>query len=384
MNFEWPEEYTDYKQKVIEFSKTQLNDDDIVERDKQSIFAEELWQKCADFGIQGLASPSRYGGTFEEVDLPKAVLAMEGLGYGCRDNGLVLALNAQMWAVMMSIVLFGNEEQKQKFLPKLCNGEWKGCHGLTEESSGSDVFSMKMTAERQGDVYILNWEKRYLTLSPISNMAVVFANSNPSLGKWGVTAFLVEKTMPGFTATPSQDKMGLRTAPFGRIKLENCPVPVANRLGAEGAGFSISNHSLEYDRCCIMAGQVGTMDRQIEECVSFAKERVQFGKPISDFQSVTNRIANMKLRLETARLLLYKLAWLKKHDKPAMLNAAMLKLHLSEVMVENSLDFIRIHGGKGYLSEHGIERDLRDAVGGVIYAGTSDIQRNIIAKFLGL
>ena len=383
MDFSWPQEYLDYKQQVISFAQNELNDD-VIQRDHAGLFPEDLWQKCAEFGIQGLAAPKRYGGTFEEVDLSKAVLAMEGLGYGCRDNGLALGLNAQMWAVMMSIVMFGTEEQKVKYLPLLTSGEWKGAHALSEVTSGSDVFNMKMTAEKKGDHYILNGEKRLVTLAPISDMAVVFANVNPDLGKWGVTAFLVERAMSGYTAGPVQAKMGLRTVPIGRIKLENCKVPVENRLGSEGAGFSISNHSLEYDRCCIMAGQMGAMERQIEESVTFAKERKQFGRPISEFQSISNRIADMKLRLETSRLLLYKLAWLKKNDKSAMMDAAMLKLQLSESAVANSLDFIRIHGGNGYLTEHGIERDLRDSIGGIIYAGTSDIQRNIIAKFLGL
>jgi len=383
MDFSWPKEYLDYKEKVVQFAQEHLNDD-VINRDHKGIFPANLWKKCADFGIQGLAVPAKYGGTFDDVDISKAVLAMEGLGYGCRDNGLAIGLNAHMWAVTMSIVLFGNEEQKQRYLPKMASGEWIGAHGLSEATSGSDVFNMKMTAELNGDHYILNGEKRLVTLAPIADMAIVFANVNPSMGKWGVTAFLVDKTMPGYTAGPVQDKMGLRTVPIGRITLKDCKVPVAHRLGGEGAGFSISNHSLEYDRCCIMAGQLGTMERQIEEAVEFARSREQFGKPISEFQSVTNRIANMKLRLETSRLLLYKLAWLKKNDENAMLDAALLKLQLSESAVANSMDMIRIHGGNGYLTEHGVERDLRDAIGGVIYAGTSDIQRNIIAKFLGL
>ncbi|NTS40739.1 acyl-CoA dehydrogenase family protein [Flavisolibacter sp. BT320] len=383
MDFTWSEEDLNFKNEVIEFAKTKLNDD-IITRDKEGIFSRVLWQKCADFGIQGLATPKNFGGKHDEVDILQSVLAMEALGYACRDSGLVLGLNAQMWTVQMFIVLFGTDTQKQKFLPKLTSGEWLGAHALTEAESGSDVFNMKMTAEKKDGGYVLNGEKCLITLAPVADMAIVFANVNPALGKWGITAFLVEKDLEGYEASPVREKMGLRTVPIGEIKLKNCFVPEENRLGKEGAGFSICNHSLEYDRCCILAGGVGAMERQLEESVQFAKEHKRFGQVIGSFQSVSNRIADMKLRIETSKLLLYKMAWLKKQNKPAMLEAAMLKLHLSESFVASSLDAIRNKGGNGYLVDYGIERDLRDAVGGVLYAGTSDIQRNIIAKMVGL
>jgi len=383
MDFSWPEEYLEYKQKVQDFAINNLNDD-VIERDHKGEFSNEFWKSCADFGILGLAAPKSYGGQQEEVNLLRAVLAMEALGYGCKDLGLVLGLNAHMWTVQMSIVLFGSEEQKQSYLPPLLNGSMIGCHALTEPGSGSDVFNMKTTADLQGDHYVLNGEKRLVTLAPVSDLALVFALTDSSKGKWGISAFLVETDTEGCTKGESQQKMGLRTAPIGRIKFENCRLPVANRLGREGAGFSISNHSLEYDRCCIMAGQIGLMQRQIDNAVSYATEREQFGKKIANFQSVTNRIADMKLRMETSKLLLYKLAYLKTKGESAMLESAMLKLHLSESAVSNSLDAIRTHGGNGYLTEHGIERGLRDTIGGLLYAGTSDIQRNIISRFLGL
>ncbi|MBX2844734.1 MAG: acyl-CoA dehydrogenase family protein [Saprospiraceae bacterium] len=383
MNFTWPQDYLDYQQEVIAFAQKHLNDD-VITRDQNSEFAEAMWQKCADFGIQGLAAPKAYGGRFDDVKLTRAILAMQGLGYGCEDNGLALALNAHMWAVTMTITKFGNEAQKQKYLPKLVDGSWIGCHGLTEKGSGSDVFNMHTTAVKQGDKYILNGEKIYLSLAPISDLSVVFAVTNPDLGKWGVSTFIVEKDFPGFHATPNQEKMGLRTAPFGSIRFENCEVPAENLVGNEGAGLSISNHSLQYDRCCIMSSHLGAMERQIEESVAFAKTREQFGQKIGNFQAISHRIAEMKLRLETSKLLLYKLAWLLENDRPAMMESALLKLQLSETAVANSLDLIRIHGGKGYVTEFGIERHLRDAVGGVIYAGTSDIQKNIIAKLLGV
>ncbi|RYG36347.1 MAG: acyl-CoA dehydrogenase, partial [Chitinophagaceae bacterium] len=376
MDFSWSEEDLNFRNEVIMFAKSELNDD-IITRDKEGIFSHDLWQKCADFGIQGLATPAKFGGKLDEVDILRSVMAMQALGYACSDGGLVLGLNAQMWTVQMSIVLFGTDDQKQRFLPKLTGGEWFGAHALTEADSGSDVYNMKMTAEKRDGGYILNGEKCLVTFAPLADMAIVFANVNPKLGKWGVTAFLVEKNSEGYEASPAREKMGLRTVPIGEIKLKNCFVPEANRLGKEGAGFSICNHSLEYDRCCILAGSLGAMERQLEESVNFAKEHKRFGQAIGSFQSVSNRIADMKLRIETSKLLLYKMAWLKKQNKPSMLEAAMLKLHLSESFVASSLDAIRNKGGNAYLVDYGIERDLRDAVGGVLYAGTSDIQRNI-------
>jgi alkylation response protein AidB-like acyl-CoA dehydrogenase len=383
MDFSWSEEELSFRNEIIEFAKSELNDD-IITRDKEGIFSRDRWQKCADFGIQGLAAPKKFGGNLDEVDILRSVLAMQALGYGCKDGGLVFGLNAQMWTVQMTIVLFGTDAQKQKFLPKLSSGEWLGAHALTEAESGSDVFNLKTTAEKKDGGYILNGEKCLVTLAPIADMVIVFANVNSKLGKWGITAFLVEKDSDGFEATPVRDKMGLRTVPIGEIKLKNCFVSEENRLGNEGAGFSICNHSLEYDRSCILAGALGAMERQLEESVEFAKKHQRFGQPIGNFQSVSNRIADMKVRIETSRLLLYKMAWLKKQNKPAMLEAAMLKLHLSESYLASSLAAIRNQGGNAYLVDYGIERDLRDAVGGVLYAGTSDIQRNIIAKMLGI
>lgn len=383
MDFSWSEEDLNFRNEVIEFAKSELNDD-IITRDKEGIFSRALWQKCADFGIQGLATPKKYGGKHDEVDILNSVLAMQALGYACKDSGLILGLNAQMWTVQMFIVLFGTDAQKQKFLPKLTRGEWLGAHALTEAESGSDVFNMQMTADKIDGGYILNGEKCLITLAPVADMAIIFANVNPKLGKWGITAFLVERDLEGYEASPVREKMGLRTVPIGEIKLKNCFVSDENRLGKEGAGFSICNHSLEYDRCCILAGGLGAMERQLEESIEFAKSHKRFGHSIGSFQSVSNRIADMKLRIETSKLLLYKIAWLKKQNKPAMLEAAMLKLHLSESFVASSLDAIRNKGGNAYLVDYGIERDLRDAVGGILYAGTSDIQRNIIAKLVGL
>jgi alkylation response protein AidB-like acyl-CoA dehydrogenase len=223
-----------------------------------------------------------------------------------------------------------------------------------------------------------------VTFAPIADLALVFATTDPAKKMWGITAFVIEKAMDGFSAGETSAKMGLRTVPIGDLTFRDCFVPESHRIGPEGAGASISTHSLEIERCCILASHLGAMERQLETAVRFARERRQFGQAIGKFQSVANRIADMRLRLETSRLMLYNVAWLKTMNKPAMLEAAMLKLHLSESFVASGLDAIRIHGGAGYLTETEVERDLRDAVGGTLYAGTSDIQRTIIARSLGL
>jgi len=383
MNLSWTKEQLDYKKQVIAFAQKHLNEG-ILRRDQSCEFSRDDWQKCAGFGLQGLATPLAYGGYKEEVDILTATLAMEGLGYGCKDNGLPFSLNAQMWTVQLPISQFGTDAQKNKYLNKFTSGEWIGCHGLTETNAGSDVFNMQTTAKKVDGGYIINGSKRLITLGPIADVALIFCITNAKLGKWGVSGFLIDSRTKGFTQEPNQAKMGMRTVPIGNLTFENCFVPDENRLGAEGAGWSITTSSLEYDRGGILGSQLGAMERQLEETISFVKNRKQFGKSIGSFQSVSNRIANMKLRLETSRLLLYKVAWLKSIGQSAMMEAALLKLQLSESFIESSLDTIRTHGGSGYLSENEIERDLRDAVGGVIYAGTSDIQRNIISNLLGI
>lgn len=384
MDFSWPQEYLDYKAKVVEFASADLNGD-AVEDDYAQRFPRELWEKCASFGIQGLSLPRAYGGGLEEVNFVRALLAMEALGYGCRDNGLAFALNAQMWTVQVPIRDFGNEAQKQKYLPAMAAGKLIGAHALTEPAAGSDVMNMQLLAEPQANGgYVLNGEKRYITLGPIADVVLVFAKTKPKLGAWGISAFLVDKGTLGFHQSDKHNKMGMRSVPIGSFEFKDCYLPAEALLGKDGMGYAITNHSLEYDRCAILASQLGAMERQLEETVAYARERKQFGQPIGKFQAVSHRIVEMKMRLETARLLLHKTAWLKQQGKSAVMEAAMLKLQLSEAFVASSMDAIRTRGADAYLGGGGVDRDMRDAIGGVLYAGTSDIQKNIIAKFLGL
>lgn len=284
----------------------------------------------------------------------------------------------------MPILSFGTEPQKQKYLPGLCSGDLIGAHGMTEPDTGSDAYNLRTRAVRTGDGYVLNGTKMFVSNAPVADMAVVFATIDPSKGMWGITGFLVDVGTPGFSISRSIEKMGLRTSPMGELILQDCFVPLESRLGPEGTGARIFNHSMEWERSCILAGHLGVMERQLERSIEYARERVQYHQPIGKFQSVANRIVDMKVRLETARLILYKVAWLKKMGKPTAMEAAMAKLYLSECFVQSGLDAIRTLGGYGYMTEFEVERDLRDAIGGTIYSGTSDIQRNIIARLLGL
>lgn len=381
MDFTWSESQRSYRSEMIHFAQYTLNEG-LAERDRAEQFSYDSWQKCAQFGILGLSFPEEYGGA--AMDVLTTMLCMEGLGYACRDNGLLFALNAQMWSVQHPIYEFGTAEQKARYLSRLICGEIIGAHGMSEPDAGSDAYSMHTRAMRCDGGYRLNGSKMFVTNAPVADLAIVFASTDPDKGSWGISAFLVERETPGFAVGRPIEKMGLRTALMGELILNDCYIPDANRLGPEGSGAQIFASSMEWERCCILATHIGAMEHQLEVCVRYARERKQFGQPIGKFQAVSNRLADMKVRLETARLLLYKVAWLKQQQKPAYMEAALAKLYLSEAFVQSSMDAIRIHGGYGYTTEFGLERDMRDAIGGTLYSGTSDIQRNIIARYLGL
>lgn len=381
VDFGWSEEQQRHRQEVIDFARRELNDD-VVERDAQATFSPEAWRRCADFGIQGLPVPEAFGG--QEADPTTIVMVMEGLGYGCTDNGLLFGLGAQMWSAEAPLVRFGTDEQKQRYLPGLCDGTLVGVQAMTEPESGSDAFAMTTTVERHDDGFVLDGTKTFITSAPLADVLVVFATSAPGKGFGGVSAFLVERHTPGLEIGPPLAKMGLRTVPMSEIRFSGCSVPAENLLGPWGAGLAIFNHSMEWERSFILAGAVGTMQRQLERCITRARERRQFGQPIAKFQAVAQRIVNIHMRVRTGRLLLYELAWLRGQGKSTAMESAMAKLWVSESFLESSLDALFVHGGSGYLQANELERDVRDAVAGCIYSGTSDMQRNIIAARLGL
>lgn len=381
MNFSWSEEQLQFKRGVVEFARNELNTG-LVERDRKGELSQENWRKCARFGIQGLPFPEEFGGS--ATDVLTTMLAMEGLGYGCEDNGLIFAINAQMWSVQMPMFKVGGDAIKRRYLPGLIRGDIIGAHAMSEPDSGSDAYSLRTRARRVDGGYVLNGTKTFVTNGPIADVAVVFATVDPGKGMWGVTAFVVDAETPGFSTSRHIDKMGMRTSPMGELSLQECFIPEGNRLGPEGAGAGIFTDSMEWERACILGSHVGAMERQLEQVTGYARQRVQFGQTIGTFQAVANRVVDMKVRLEAARLLLYKVAWLKREGRSAPMDAAIAKLYLAEAFVQSGLDAVRTFGGWGYTTDFGVERNLRDAIGGVLYSGTSDIQRNIIARYLGL
>jgi hypothetical protein len=266
----------------------------------------------------------------------------------------------------------------------MVSGDLIGAHAMTEPGSGSDALHMRTRAERQGDHYLLEGTKQYITNAPVADVLLVYAVDPGRPGLSGISAFLVSAATPGLAVSSSFEKMGLRTSPMGEVTLQDCLVPAESRLGPEGAGMSIFNSSMEWERSCLFASAVGAMRRQLEACVEYARSREQFGQPIGKFQGVSGKLADMYVRLEAARSLIYRVAWLKQQGRSAPAEAAAAKLFTSEAWVRSSQDAIQVHGAYGYMKEAGIERDLRDAVAGTIYSGTSEIQRVVLARMLGL
>lgn len=381
MDFSFTKEQHELRDAVIRFARRELADD-VIRRDKEGTFSREHWKKCAEFGIQGMPFPASYGG--QGMDLVSTILTLDALGYACKDNGLGFGLGAQMWSVQTPINEFGTEEQKNRFLAKLCSGEWIGAHAMSEPDSGSDSHAMNTLAVRDGDHYVLAGSKTFVSSAPLADMFITFATLGKEKGFLGITGFIVERDTPGVRVSNEIEKMGLRTDPMAQVFFEECRVPVANRLGRDGQGAAIFRSSMEWERGCIFAPCVGAMQRQLEASVEHARTREQFGQPIGKFQAVANRLVDMRMRWETSRWLLYQMAWMKQRDGKAAMESAIAKLHISESWVKNCLDAIQTFGGYGYTTEYELERDLRDAVGGTLYSGTSEIQRNLIARQLGL
>jgi alkylation response protein AidB-like acyl-CoA dehydrogenase len=369
------------KRSVAEFAASALNTG-LAERDRDATFHSEGWRRCAEIGIQGLPVPEEYGG----VGAPAVTMAaaLQGLGYGCADNGLLFSLGAHMWACETPIVRFGSEEQKRRYLPRMCDGSLIAAHAISEPGSGSDAFSLQTTVRRTESGWVLNGSKTFATNAPDSDLFLVFATTDRSLGFAGLCVFLIDRDTPGLEVGPPFQKMGLRSSHLGELFLSDCEIPEDALLGGEGAGMVIFNHSMRWERSLILAPAVGTMQRQLERCVRYAREREQFGSPIGSFQAVSHPIAEMKLRLETCHMMLQRAAALLDAGEATDLDAAMTKLQLSEALVQSSLDTLQIHGGAGYMTETGCERDVRDALASRLYSGTSELQRNVIAAQLGL
>jgi alkylation response protein AidB-like acyl-CoA dehydrogenase len=382
MDFAFSDSQQHWHDAAVRFAREELGEPGPELVGDRAAFWSEGYARCARFGIPGLSVPEEYGGRGQ--DLPTTVAAMEGLGYGCRDSGLIFAINAALWTVTMPIVSFGTEAQKRRYLPGLCDGSLLGANGASEPEAGSDIFAMQTRAERRGDRWILNGGKTWITAGPVADLLLCFASTDPPRGIMGISAFLIERDAPGLRVVREIPKLGMKTVPMGELAFEDCTLPLDALLGREGRGASIFNAAMENERGAILASALGTMRRQLERCVQHARKRKQFGQPIGKFQSVSNRIVDMTMRLETSRLLVHRYAWLKARGEDAAAAASMAKIQVSESFMQNSLDAVRIFGAAGYAEETGLERDLRDSVGGVIFSGTNDIQRNIIAQHLRL
>jgi alkylation response protein AidB-like acyl-CoA dehydrogenase len=381
VDFAWSDEQMQLRDAVKSFARDELNEG-LRERDKRGEFNREGWLKCAKFGIHGLPVPTDYGGM--GADPLTTVGVLENLGYACRDNGLVFSINAHMWTVEVPLLDFGAKPQKRKYLPDLCNGTLIGGNAMTEPGSGSDAYSLRTTAERRGDRYVLNGSKTFVSNGNVADLIVVYATLDRSAGPNGICGFLVEKEYSGFQVGRPFEKMGLRTSPMAELFFDDCEVPAESRLGREGGGQSLFTHSMNWERACILSNAVGAMQRLLDVSIRYARDRKQFGQSIGKFQLVSSKIVDMKMRVDQAQAALYRTAWLQTRGRNVYLEAALAKLTISENWVRCAEDAIQIHGGYGYMVESEVERELRDALGSRLYSGTSEIQRVLIASLLGL
>lgn len=381
MDFDLTDDQLALRDAVVRFAHGELNDG-VPGRDRSHTFSPEAWKRCASFGLTGLHVPVEYGG--QGADPVTVAVTLDGLGYGCEDNGLLFSLSAHLWSAVTPVLRFGTERQKQRYLPGMCDGSIIGVQGMTEPGSGSDAFALTTTVTDRGNRLVLRGSKTYVSNAPVADVFVVFATADRSAGWTGVSAVLVDRGTPGLTVGPPFEKMGLHTSPMAELAFDDCEVPADNRLGPAGAGLSIFTHSMDWERSFILATAIGTMQRQLERSIAYARQREQFGRPIGSFQAVSHRIVEMKARLETSRLLMYRLAWLRAQGRPTRLEASLVKWLVSEHWIANSLDAQQVHGAFGYMADAGLERDVRDALASRIYSGTSDIQKNLVAGGLGL
>jgi butyryl-CoA dehydrogenase len=335
-------------------------------------------RKMAELGFMGLAIPEEYGGI--EADSVSYVIAIEEISKVCASTGVILAVHNSLGSY--GLVTFGTEEQKRKFLPPLAS-EWISTYALTEPETGSDAASIKTRATLDGDEYVINGAKQFITSAPFAHLFVVFAVTDPNKRHRGISAFLVEKDTPGFSVGREENKMGIRAASTSGLVFEDCRIPITNRLGEEGEGFKVAMSSLDAGRVGIAAQALGIAQGAYEAALAYAKERHAFDQPVAEFQGIQWMLADMATRIEAARLLTYQAALAKDRAKKTAerysKEAAMAKLFASETAVWVTNKAVQIHGGYGYIKEYAVERYYRDAKITEIYEGTSEIQRIVIA-----
>jgi alkylation response protein AidB-like acyl-CoA dehydrogenase len=348
------------------------------EIDHTGEFPWDMKELLAQQDIFAMPFPTAYGGLgASELAI---VMAIEELSRCCATTGLLLAVQ-QLGS--LPIVLFGNEQQKQKYLPRLASGEWLAAFGLTEAGSGSDAGAMRTVAIRRGDTYILNGSKRFTTNGGLAQVNTVFALTDPAQGTRGISAFIVDKDFPGFSIGRIEDKMGIKGSQTAELIFTDCEVPADNLLGREGEGFKIALTTLDHTRPGIGAQAVGIAQGALELAVSYAKQRIQFNKPIAENQGLQFMLADMATKVEASRLLVYNVAeMIDRGEKNVSQYAAMAKMFASDAAMEVTSDAIQVLGGYGYIKEYPAERMMRDAKITQIYEGTNQIQRLVIARSL--
>ena len=377
MNFELTEEQVLIKQTAREFARREVAPK-AAEIDEQHRYPEELVRQMAELGFMGVAVPDEYGGA--GMDNLSYVLAMEEISAGCASTGVIMSVNNSL--VCDPILKFGDEQQKQEFLTPLAGGEKLGCFALSEPDAGSDAAAQKTIARRDGDHYIIEGVKNFITNGPQADTCVLITMTAPEKRHRGITAFVVPMDLPGVRCGPAENKLGIAGSGTCQIFFEECRVPVGYRLGAEGDGFKVAMTTLDGGRIGIAAQALGIARAALEAAVAYAKERKTFGKPIAKHQALQFMMADMATDLDAARLLTWRAALLKDQGARFSTESAMCKLMASEVATRVTKDAIQVHGGYGYMKEYPVERHFRDAKITEIYEGTSEIQRLVIAGAL--
>lgn len=354
---------------------------DLEELDARAEFPWGKWKTVQRSGLLGVFFETRYGGL--GGTLTQTMRALEGLGHTCRDAGLSFSASTQIVSVGVPLQAFAGEQLKSRFLPRIVSGELITAHAVTEPEHGSDAMNITTTARRDGEDYVIDGGKMFITNAPIADLFLLYVRTGDP-GPFGLSVFLVERDSPGLRIGEPLDKMGLRTSPLSEVTFQGLRVPAARRIGSEGAGFLILDHVMKREILFSFSLTLGEMSHRLERVVRYARTRRQFGQPIGRFQSISHRIADMKIAVETSRKWLADTGAKVEAGQDAALDVAATKILVSEANKSTALDAVQIFGGQGYLTGTGIERDLRNAIGGTIYSGTSEIQRNRIAALLGL
>jgi butyryl-CoA dehydrogenase len=375
MDFELTDE-----QRLIKETAREFTDKELVERTRENArnhhFDLDLVRKIAEQGYLGAIVPPEYGGA--GLDYLSYGLIVEEIGRG--DSAIRTVISVQTSLVCSGILKWGTEEQKSSYLPKLCSGEWLGCFGLTEPDTGSDAANQRTRARKTDSGWVINGAKMWISMGNYAKVALIFAQTDPELGYKGLACFLVDSDQPGFKAQTIEHKMGLHASDTASIALEDVEVSDEDVLGEVGDGFKVAMSSLDSGRYSVAAGCVGICQGCVEESVRYAKEREQFGRPIASFQLVQAMIADMVLKTDASRMLVWRAGWLKDMGRPNTLETSIAKLHATEASLECANLAIQVHGGAGYVDDHPVERYFRDARVTTLYEGTSQIQKLIIGR----